>query len=132
MIYVLDASAVVDLLVRSEAGEQVRHLLAGERDTALMTVAHLDAEVFSGLARSQRAGQLDAEEMSDLLARLASLPATRLPITLELLEAARGMQDNLAARDALYVAAARGLQAPLVTTDERLARAVPEVCRPLT
>lgn len=131
MIYVLDASAVVDLLVRSDAGEQARRLLAAEPDAALMTVAHLDAEVFSGLARSQRAGQLDAEEVSELLARLASLPATRLPITRELLETAWGMRDDVVARDALYVAAAKGLRAPLVTTDERLARAVPEVCVPL-
>lgn len=122
---------MVDLLVRSDAGEQVRRLVAAEPDAALMTVAHLDAEVFSGLARSQRAGQLDTEEVSNLLARLASLPATRLPATRELLEAAWGMRDDVTARDALYVAAARGLQAQLVTTDERLVRAVPEVCVPL-
>lgn len=126
MSYVLDASAVVDLLVRSPPGERVRGLLdaAGEM---LATVAHLDAEVFSGLARLHRAGRLGAAEVTGLIDRLGDLPMRRLPITVELLEAAWALRDNVAAGDALYVAAARSLDAELVTTDERLARAAPEV-----
>jgi predicted nucleic acid-binding protein len=41
------------------------------------------------------------------------------------------MRDNIAARDALYVAAARGLGCALLTTDDRLARAVPDLAVPL-
>jgi predicted nucleic acid-binding protein len=52
---------------------------------------------------------------------------TRLPITTALLHAAWGLRDNVAARDGLYVAAAHALSAGLVTTDDRLARAVPAV-----
>ncbi len=37
------------------------------------------------------------------------------------------MRDNIAARDALYVAAARDLECALLTTDQRLARAVPSL-----
>lgn len=127
MIYVLDASAVVDLLVRSDPGERVRELLAAEREALLLTVAHLDAEVFSGLARNHRAGLLDAEEVARLLVQLGSLAMRRVPITAELLEVAWALRDNVAARDALYVAAAQGMGGRLVTTDERLARAVPDV-----
>lgn len=127
MTLVLDASAVIDLLVRSDRGEQVRNVLQSRADEDLATVAHLDAEVFSGLARTYRAGVLDANDVAELLRRLADLAVTRLPITGELLAAAWALRDNIAARDALYVAAARALPGELVTTDDRLARAAADV-----
>jgi predicted nucleic acid-binding protein len=127
----LDASAVVDLLIRSDRGDQVRAALAGRDATALSTVAHLDAEVFSALARSYRSGQLDADEIGRLLEHLAALPARRLPITGALLTAAWSLRSNIAARDALHVAAAEALGARLVTTDGRLARALPDLVIPL-
>lgn len=127
MIYVVDASAVIDLLVRSDAGERVRQQLADDADATLISVAHLDAEVFSGLARLQRAGELTADEVGELLSRLARLDVRRVPISGALLDAAWRMRDNIAARDALYVAATRELGCALLTTDERLARAVPDL-----
>lgn len=131
MILTLDASAVVDLLVRSDPGERVRGALARDPEATLLTVAHLDAEVLSGLARNHRAGLLDADEVTRLLWRLGSLAMRRVPITVDLLDAAWAMRDNVTARDALYVAAAQGLDGRLVTTDERLARAVPDLVLPL-
>jgi predicted nucleic acid-binding protein len=124
---VVDASAVIDLLVRSTRGDHVRAFLADRGDEDLATVAHLDAEVFSGLARLHRAGELDTEEVADLLGRLGDLAVTRLPITAALLRAAWALRANVAARDALYIPAARSLSAGLVTTDDRLARAVRDV-----
>lgn len=123
----MDASAVVDLLIRSDAGEPVRNFLARQVDLALVTVAHLDAEVMSALARLSRADVLTDAEVATLLGRLGSLAMRRLPIRSELLAAAWELRDNVAARDALYVAAAEGMGAKLVTTDERLARAVPDL-----
>ncbi len=131
MIYVLDASAVIDLLVRSDDGERVRRCLAGDADATLITVAHLDAEVFSGLARLHRAGDLATDEVDELLRRLARLEIRRVPISGALLDAAWRMRDNIAARDALYVAAARDLDCGLLTTDQRLARAVPDLATEL-
>lgn len=127
MTLLLDASAVVDLLLRSDRGEQVRAGLARRDGEEWFTVAHLDAEVLSALARLHRAGELDAEEITTLVHRLATLAARRLPITGRLLLTAWSLRDNIAARDGLYVAAARALAAGLVTTDDRLARAVPEI-----
>jgi len=124
---VVDASAVTDLLVRSTRGEQVRAFLTKRADEDVATVAHLDAEVFSALARIHRADDLDADEVAVLLGRLGELAVTRLPITTTLLHAAWGLRDNVAARDGLYVAAAQALSAGLVTTDDRLARAVPDL-----
>ncbi len=132
MIYILDAAAVVDLLVRSDAGERVRRRLTDDADATLITVAHLDAEVFSALARLHRAGELAADEVDELLRRLARLDVRRLPIGGALLDAAWQMRDNITARDALYVAAARDLDCALLTTDQRLARAVPDVATELT
>lgn len=127
MTLLLDAATVVDLLLRSDRGEQVRAGLAGRDGEEWFSVAHLDAEVFSALTRLHRAGELDGEEITALLHRLATLAARRLPITGQLLLAAWSLRDNVAARDGLYVAAARALAAGIVTTDARLARAVPEI-----
>lgn len=127
MIALLDASAVVDLLIRSDAGEPVRRFLTDHADLALVTVAHLDAEVLSALARLSRADVLTGAEVTTLLSRLGSLAMRRLPITAELLAAAWDLRDSVAARDALYVAAAQSMEAKLVTTDGRLARAVPDM-----
>lgn len=127
MTLVLDASAVVDLLVRSTSGERVRTVLTSREGTALVTAAHLDAEVLSGLARLYRAGELSADEVTRLIERLGTLAMARLPITPDLVRAAWSLRDSVAARDALYVALAQATGTRLVTTDERLARAVPDL-----
>lgn len=127
MTLVVDASAIIDLLVRSVRGDHVRGFLAERADEDIATVAHLDAEVFSGLARTHRAGHLDADHVAELLGRLGDLDVTRLPITTALLRAAWRLRDTISARDSLYVAAASALSAGLVTTDERLGRAVPDL-----
>ena len=131
MTLLLDASAVVDLLIRSDRGDQVRAALGRRNAAGLFTVAHLDAEVFSALARGHRSGQLHADEVGRMLGHLAALPARRLPITGTLLAAAWSLRHNIAARDALYVAATHALEARLVTTDNRLARALPDLVAPL-
>ena len=107
-------------------GEQVRSDLVRPERQELVTAAHLDAEVFSGLARLHRAGELSPRDVDIRLDRLTQLTMTRLPTTGRLLQTAWALRDNVPARDALYVAVARSLAAPLLTTDRRLARAVPD------
>jgi predicted nucleic acid-binding protein len=121
-VLVLDAAAVVDLLLRNEPGRTVREQT---EDRELWTVAHLDAEVFSAMSRLHRDDQLTAAEVEERVDLLASLPMDRLPISAALLSHAWALRENVAARDALYVAAAQMLDLPLLTTDRRLARAVP-------
>jgi predicted nucleic acid-binding protein len=121
---VLDASAAVDLLLRNAMGAEVRtRVLTAE----LHTVAHLDAEVFSAMARLHRAGTIPADAVEARLRLLMSLDMVRLPITGALLREAWASRGNVTARDALYVALARRLRGRLLTTDRRLARAVPDV-----
>ncbi len=127
MIYVVDASAIVDLLVRSDRGQRVRAVLVSDPNAVLVTVAHLDAEVLSALARLHRDGRLVADEVTELVERLGQLTMRREPISISLLRAGWALRDNIAIRDALYVAAAEALNARLVTTDDRLARAIPEI-----
>lgn len=127
-MFVLDASATVDLLLRNRRGADVQSLLG---QGSLWSVAHLDAEVFSALARLQRDGQLTAGQVDVRLELLGDLALVRLPITSSLMRAAWQLRDNVTARDALYVEAARSLGARLLTTDQRLARAVPGLAAPL-
>jgi predicted nucleic acid-binding protein len=123
-LLVLDASAVVDLLLRNRNGEVVRAHLEGAE---LHTVAHLDAEVFSALARLHREGALPADAVDARLRTLSRMNALRLPVTGALMREAWTLRHNVAARDALYVALARRLRGRLLTTDQKLARTVPEL-----
>ena len=127
MTLVLDASAVVDVLLRTDHGEQVSHVLAQRADEDMVTVAHLDAEVLSALARGYRAGELVADEVTTALHLLGDMVLTRIPIGADLLDAAWELRHNVYAKDALYVALARALGAELVTTDNHLAKAVPDL-----
>ncbi|TWF79583.1 putative nucleic acid-binding protein [Pseudonocardia hierapolitana] len=122
---VLDASAVVDLLLRNRNGKAVQSHFDGAE---LHSVAHLDAEVFSALARLHRDGTLAAAAVDVRLRLLARMNVLRLPITGALLQEAWTLRHNITARDALYVALARRLRGRLLTTDQRLARAVPGLC----
>jgi predicted nucleic acid-binding protein len=122
---VLDASAVVDLLLRNRNGKAVQPHLEGAE---LHTVAHLDAEVFSALARLHRNGTIETGAVDVRLRALARMNLFRLPITGALLQEAWTLRHDVMARDALYVALARRLRGQLLTTDQRLARAVPGLC----
>lgn len=118
---VVDASAIVDMLVGTAHAPAVRARL---QDTLWHAPAHLDAEVLSALGRLLRAGQLQGAEIEERLALLASMPVHRhlLP---PLLPGAWARRADLRLVDALYVELAAQLQAPLVTTDQRLARTTP-------
>ena len=116
---VLDASAAVELLLRTPAGRRAESALRGSR---VAVPAHFDAEVFSALGRLVRGGNLEEGLMEPILHELARAPFTRYTLR-PLLVASWSLRHNLALRDALYVALARRLEAPLVTADARLARA---------
>jgi predicted nucleic acid-binding protein len=116
---VLDASAMVDLLVGSAPAAGVASRLRG---TQVRVPAHFDAEVISALGRLARAGTLSPRQASDRVRRLEGFPAERHPLPPLLSEAWR-LWQNLRLVDALYVTLAQQLDAPLITTDGRLASA---------
>lgn len=116
---VLDASAAVELLLRTPAGKRAEVALRGK---SVMVPAHFDAEVFSALGRLVRGGHLAEGLMEPILQELARAPFIRHTLR-SLLVVSWSLRHNLALRDALYVTLARRLEASLVTADARLARA---------
>jgi len=118
MTIVIDASAMVDVVCEFVAGGHASDVVAG--DEPIFAPAHIDAEALSALGRLRRAGQL-AEEHERIEA-VRDFPLDRLPLPL-LLPLAWSLQDRIAVKDALYVALAITLDAALLTTDQRLARA---------
>ncbi|MGH8873798.1 MAG: type II toxin-antitoxin system VapC family toxin [Acidimicrobiia bacterium] len=119
MPVVIDASAMVELLLRTSVGGAVGRLL---RRRAVAAPSHLDAEVLSALGRLHRASEVSEGRVGSALEALARAPITRYLLA-PLLEEAWGARDTLALPDALYVVLARRLGANLVTTDARLAAA---------
>lgn len=116
---VVDASALVDLLIGTEYAPALRVRLEG---LGWHGPAHLDAEVLSALGRLCRAGDLTASEVDERLAMVGILPVQRHDL-LPLLAGAWSRRGDLRLVDALYVELAAQLNATLVTTDRRLARA---------
>lgn len=118
---VVDASTIVDLLAGTKLAAAVRTRLDGAHWHA---PAHLDAEVISALGRLARAGRLADDAVAARLPLLASMPVERhlLP---SLLAGAWDRRADVRLVDALYVELADQLNAPLVTTDQRLGRTTP-------
>lgn len=119
MTLVTDASTVVALLVGRIAGGPQRALFESEE---LVAPALIDAEVANALAGLERGGKLSSARCLAAIADLAELPLERRPLE-PLLGSAWSLRHNLSLYDAFYVAVARQLGCPLVTRDDRLARA---------
>ena len=118
---VVDASAIVDVLVGSSYAAAVHTRL---RNAVWHAPAHIDGEVLSALGRLARAERLREDDVRARLDLLASLPVQRQLLP-PLLTGAWARRADLRLVDALYVELAHRLDAPLITTDQRLARATP-------
>ena len=117
-LYVVDASAAVEYLLRTPLGLS----LAGTIEDARLAAPDLiDAEVMSGLRRAVHAGRLTEERAVMAVDALTRWPVRRIASRV-LAPAAWQHHRNVTAYDAFYVAAASALGAPLITTDGRLAR----------
>jgi predicted nucleic acid-binding protein len=119
LILVVDASAMVDVLCGYSPGAAAADAI--RQATRIVAPAHLDAEVFQALARMQPAGVL--EDIEPHLVALGQLGLERFPVA-PLLVPAHRIAGRVAAKDALYVALALSVGGHLLTTDERLRRAV--------
>jgi len=118
-VLVIDASAVVELLLSTPASAQLRSYLTAEH--TLHAPELLGVEVVSVLRRLARGGHITDHDAFAAIATLSALGIETyehqpfLPRCLEL-------RDTLTAYDALYVALAEALGAPLLTCDAKLAR----------
>ena len=106
-------------MTRSPLAIRVRDAMNRE---SIAVPGHFDAEVLSIVERFLRRGEMDFALATRALWRLAQLPAERVALP-PLLAQAFALRDRFSAYDALYVALAERLRAPLLTLDARLARA---------
>lgn len=118
---VVDASAVVELLLNTAAADRVAERVLGGSPTPAAPQL-LDIEVLQALRRYARTGELPAERALQAVEDLADLPIARFPHE-PLLERIWALRDNLTAYDATYVALAEALGATVITRDKRLASA---------
>jgi predicted nucleic acid-binding protein len=120
-VIVIDASALLELLLQTPLGTRVEARLL--RDEAELHAPHLvDVEVAQGLRRLVRTGEVAAGRADEAIADLADLDIHRHS-HLDLLGRAWALRDNLTAYDAIYVALAEAMGAPIVTCDGMLSNA---------
>jgi len=118
---VLDASAAVDWLLQSPAGQRIEQRIYARNET-LHTVHLLDVEFAQVMRRLVREGTLTPGRAQEAIDDLTALRVTRYAPVLLLNQIWR-LRQNLSAYDAAYVALAETLKAPLITRDRRLAAA---------
>ncbi len=118
---VLDASAVVELLLGGERAEKVLPWF-DQAEGHLHAPGLLDVEVTQAFRRLVGAGALDARRGGLAVEILQELPVTRHPET-PLLPRLWMLRHTFTAYDAAYVALAEALDCTLVTFDGRLAGA---------
>ena len=118
---VLDASVLVEYLTDGVHGASSRRQI--ESSPGWLWAPHLvDAEVGHALRRTVRLGEISAKAARAALTDLMEMRLQRVSHHL-LAGRAWELRENVSFYDALYVALAEELQAPLLTLDARLAEA---------
>jgi predicted nucleic acid-binding protein len=120
-VIVVDASALLEALLRTPAAKAVERRLFAPRET-LHAPHLLDVEVAQVIRRYAASGEIDSARGRAALADLTDFPLRRYPHEF-LLPRVWDLRNNLTAYDAVYVALAEALGAPLLTRDQRLAAA---------
>jgi predicted nucleic acid-binding protein len=121
-VIVVDASALLEVLLRTPAAKAVEARLFGQQQT-LHAPHLLDVEVMQVLRRYAQAGEIDDGRGDEAIADLADFPIRRYPHGF-LLTRVWSLRHNFTAYDATYVALAEALNARFLTCDERLAKAI--------
>ena len=116
---VVDASIVVEVLLRSDAGTALEKRLLRGGDP-LHAPHMLDVEVAHALRRCALHGEIDERQGRDSVGDLAAMAIERHGHQ-PLLERMWQLRHNLTAYDAAYLALAESLDAPLLTRDSALA-----------
>lgn len=118
---VVDASAMVEVLLNTADAPPIAERLFAEGET-LHAPHLLDVEVAQVLRRFAASGQIDAARGKQALCDLSDFPISRYPHDLfwgRIWE----LRHSVTAYDAVYIALAESLPAPLLTRDRKLATA---------
>ena len=118
---VLDASAVIDWLLQTSAGQSIEERIHSHRET-LHAPQLLDLEVTQVLRRLALQRVVPARRADEAIRDLLDLRITRYP-HLVFLPRIWQLRDNLSTYDAAYIVLAEQLGAVLITRDGRLASA---------
>jgi len=118
---VLDASAAVEWLLQTAAGQRVEERVYSRNET-LHAPHLLDLEVTQVLRRLALQGVISARRGEEAVRDLLELRLTRYS-HLALLPRIWQLRQNLSAYDAAYLVLAEKLGAPLMTLDAALASA---------
>ena len=118
---VLDASVVMDWLIRSPAAQRIESRIFS-RNQSLHAPELLDLEVAQVLRRLVREDTLSTSRAETAIEDLLEIRITRYPHSV-LLPRIWQLRHNLSAYDAAYVVLAERLGATLLTRDARLAAA---------
>jgi predicted nucleic acid-binding protein len=124
-VIVLDASAAIDWLLQTAAGQQIEKRIYS-RGESLHAPSLLDLEVAQVLRRLEREGAIFPKRADQAIQDLLDLRITRYPHFVFLPRIWR-LRQNLSAYDAAYIALTEKLGATLVTRDARLASAASTV-----
>jgi predicted nucleic acid-binding protein len=120
-VIVVDASALLELLLRTDAANTIEARLFRRGET-IHVPALIDLEVAQVLRRYVARSEMLAPRARAALDIVAQFPMERY-LHEPLLPRIWELRENLTAYDAAYVALAEGLRAPLVTCDGKLANA---------
>lgn len=118
---VLDASAAVDWLLQTSAGQRIEKRIYSPGES-LHAPHLLDIEVTQVLRRLVREGTVPATRADQVVQDLLDLRVTRYPHFV-LLPRIWRLRHNFSAYDAAYVVLAEKLGAALITRDGRLTAA---------
>jgi predicted nucleic acid-binding protein len=118
---VLDASATVDWLLQTSAGQRIEKRIYSHHET-LHAPHLLDLEVAQVLRRLALQAVISARRADEAFRDLLDLRIARYP-HLVLMPRIWQLRHNFSAYDAAYVVLAEKLGAALVTRDRRLASA---------
>ena len=118
---VLDASAAVDWLLQTSAGQSIDKRIYSRNET-LHAPHLLDLEVTQVLRRLALQGGVSTRRADDAVRDLLDLRISRYP-HLVLLPRIWQLRYNFSAYDAAYIVLAEKIGAALVTRDARLASA---------
>jgi predicted nucleic acid-binding protein len=120
-VIVLDASAAIDWLLQTVAGQRIEQRIYSHGES-LHAPHLLDLEVGQVLRRLVREGAVSALRADQAIEDLLDLRIVRYPHFV-LLPRIWQLRHNLSAYDAAYVVLAEKLDARLITRDARLASA---------
>jgi len=120
-VIVVDASALVEMLLQMPAADQIERRLF-DTGEVLHAPHLLDIEITQVVRRFASRGDISDEAGRAALADLAAFGIERHSHDV-LLPRVWQLRHNLTAYDAVYVALAETLPAPLLTRDRRLASA---------